>query len=203
MEARLQCGRARGFGPFSPHVVALVAAVLALTLTATAGGVGGGNQPIRGVVVGVSNESLEVQTASGAVTVAIADETRVVRQVSGTVADLRKRQVVELVLDAKTSRVTRVHIDVPGTKLAPGRDTPARGRSGARTLGPVRIVSVSGRSIRVRYANRRVATYRLARKPTVIKDLPGRVADIAIGQTVLVTRTRGGRVADLIVILAG
>jgi hypothetical protein len=40
-------------------------------------------------------------------------------------------------------------------------------------------------------------------KPTVIKDLPGRIGDIAIGQTVLVTRSHGGRVANVITILRG
>jgi hypothetical protein len=37
----------------------------------------------------------------------------------------------------------------------------------------------------------------------VIKDVPGRIGDIAIGQTVLVTSSRGGRVANVIVILRG
>jgi hypothetical protein len=63
------------------------------------------------------------------------------------------------------------------------------------------IRAVSARTIRVRYANGRVATYRLVTRPTVIKDLPGRVGDVAIGQTVLVTRSHGGRVANVIVIL--
>jgi hypothetical protein len=40
-------------------------------------------------------------------------------------------------------------------------------------------------------------------KPTVIKDVPGRIGDVFIGQTVLVTRSRGGRVANVIVILRG
>jgi hypothetical protein len=46
-------------------------------------------------------------------------------------------------------------------------------------------------------------TYRLVGKPKVIKDVGGRIGDIAIGQTVLVTRSHGGRVAKLIVILRG
>jgi hypothetical protein len=64
-------------------------------------------------------------------------------------------------------------------------------------------VAVSARTIRVRFANRRVVTYRLVGKPKVIKDVGGRIGDIAIGQTVLVTRSHGGRVAKLIVILRG
>ena len=37
----------------------------------------------------------------------------------------------------------------------------------------------------------------------LIKDVPGWIGDLAIGQSVLVTRSRGGRVADVIVILRG
>jgi hypothetical protein len=46
-------------------------------------------------------------------------------------------------------------------------------------------------------------TYPLASKPTVIKDVTGLIGDVSIGQTVLVTRSRGGRVANVIVILRG
>jgi hypothetical protein len=67
----------------------------------------------------------------------------------------------------------------------------------------VRIRAVSSRTIRVAYANGRLVTYRLVSKPTVIKDVPGRIGDVFIGQTVLVTRSRGGRVANVIVILRG
>jgi hypothetical protein len=48
-----------------------------------------------------------------------------------------------------------------------------------------------------------MVTYRLASKPTVIKDVRGLIGDLAIGQTVLVTRSRGGRVANVVVILRG
>jgi hypothetical protein len=97
-----------------------------------------------------------------------------------------------------------VHITVPGTKLGdpPPPWAQARGRGQAkRTL--VRIRAVSSRTIRVRYANGRLVTYRLASKPTVIKDVTGLIGDVSIGQTVLVTRSRGGRVANVIVILRG
>lgn len=181
------------------------AGLLALGLVATSGlAAPGGNTPVRGIVIGVSSEELEIQSETGVVTVEITDETRVVRAVRGTVADLRRGQVVELVRDARSGRVTQVHITVPGTKLgdAPPPWAQARGRGRAkRSL--VRIRAVSSRTIRVRYANGRLVTYRLASKPTVIKDVPGLIGDIAIGQTVLVTRSRGGRVANVIVILRG
>jgi hypothetical protein len=188
-----------------PRLVVVTAALLALGLVASPGHAApGGNTPVRGVVTGVSSEELDIQSETGAVTVEITDETRVVRTVRGTVADLRRGQVVELVRDARSGRVTQVHITVPGTKLgdAPPPWVQARGRGQAkRSL--VRIAAVSTRTIRVRYANGRIVTYRLVNKPTVIKDVPGRIGDIAIGQTVLVTRTRGGRVANVIVILRG
>jgi hypothetical protein len=189
----------------TPRLVAAAAALLALGLVATPGlAARGGNTPVRGVVIGVSSLDLEIQSETGAVTVEITDETRVIRAVRGSEADLRRGQVVELVRDARSGRVTQVHITVPGTKLgdAPPPWAQARGRGQAkRSL--VRIRAVSSRTIRVRYANGRIVTYRLVSKPTVIKDVPGRIGDIAIGQTVLVTRSRGGRVANVIVILRG
>jgi hypothetical protein len=187
------------------RLVVAAAVLLALGLVATPGlAARGGNTPVSGVVIGVSSGELEIQSETGAVTVEITDETRVIRTVRGTVADLRRDQVVELVRDARSGGVTRVHITVPGTKLgdAPPPWAQARGRGQAkRSL--VRIGGVSSRTIRVRNANGRIVTYRLVRKPTVIKDVPGRIGDIAIGQTVLVTRSRGGRVANIIVILRG
>jgi hypothetical protein len=184
----------------APRAAAVLASLLALAIAATPGiAARGGSTPVRGIVIGISSESMEVQSATGAVTVAITDETRVIRVVSGTVADLRRGQIVEFVLDAR-GRVAQLHIERPGTKLAPG---PNRGRSQTRNRGPAQILAVSARTIRVRFAGGRVVTYPLVRKPKVIKDVAGRVGDIAIGQTVLVTRSRGGRVAELIVILRG
>jgi hypothetical protein len=189
----------------APRLVAAAAALLALALVATPGlAARGGNTPVRGVVIGISSEELEIQSATGPVTVEIIDETRVIRTVRGTVADLRRGQIVELVRNARSGRVTQVHITVPGTKLgdAPPPWAQARGIGQAkRSL--VQIRAVSSRTIRVRFLNGRLVTYRLVSKPTVIKDVRGRIGDIAIGQTVLVTRSRGGRVANVIVIVRG
>jgi hypothetical protein len=180
--------------------IGVLAALTALAIGAASSvAAPGGNTPVRGIVIGISGENMEVQSDTGAVTVEITDETQVIRTVSGTVADLRRGQIVELVLDAR-GRVAQLHIDLPGTKLGPA---PNRGRARTRKRGPAQIVAVSARTIRVRFANSRVVTYRLIAKPKVIKDVAGRIGDLAIGQTVLVTRSRGGRVADVIVILRG
>ena len=53
-------------------------------------------------------------------TVAITDETRVIRMVSGTVADLRRGQIVELVRNAGSGRVTQLHIAPAGDKTRRG-----------------------------------------------------------------------------------
>jgi len=180
---------------------ALLAALAALALGATSSvAARGGNQPIRGIVIGVKAESLDVQTETGAVTVAITDDTRVIRTVSGSLADLRRGQVANLVLSS--GRISQIHIAPPGTKLAGSSPSRGRGRS-PRTLGPVRILAATRRTIRVRYGNHRTVTYTLAAKPKVIKDVPGLIDDLAVGQTVLVTRSHGGRVAIVIDILRG
>jgi hypothetical protein len=179
-------------------ILVVVASLLALAIgTTPLAAARGGNTPVRGVVIGITSDSMEIQSATGPVSVEITDETQVIRTVSGTVADLRRGQIVELGLDAK-GRVVQVHIDLPGTRLGP---PPNRGKGKARTRGPAQIRAVSAKTIRVRFNNGRVVTYRLVSKPQVIKDLAGRVGDIAIGQTVLVTRTHGGRVANVITIL--
>ena len=100
----------------APRIVAVLALV-ALAIGATPGAAAPGrNTPVRGVVIGISSESMEVQSDTGPVTVAITDETQVIRTVSGTLADVRRRQIVELVLDAR-GRVAQLHIDLPGTRL--------------------------------------------------------------------------------------
>jgi len=187
------------------RIAAAAAALLALGLCTTPGlAARGGNTPVRGVVIGISSEQIEVQSETGAVTVAITDETRVIRTVSGTVADLRRGQVVELVRAASSGRVTQLHIAPPGTKVGAAPPFWAQGRGKGQAKSRIaQIRAVSAKTIRVRYANGRVVTYRLANKPTVIKDVRGRIGDIAIGQTVLVTRSQGGRVANVIVLLRG
>lgn len=187
------------------RIAAVGVALLALGLCTTSGvAARGGNTPVRGVVIGVTSEEIEIQSATGAVTVAITEETRVIRMVSGTVADLRRGQVVEVVRNARSGRVIRLHIAPAGTKL--GEVPPAwvqgHGKGQVRNR-MAQIRAVSARTIRVRYVNGRIVTYRLANRPTVIKDLAGRISDIAIGQTVLVTRSQGGRLADVIVLLRG
>jgi hypothetical protein len=187
----------------APRIAAVAAALLALGLGTTPGlAARGGNTPVRGVVIGVSSEEIEIQSATGAVTVAITDETRVIRMVSGTVADLRRGQIVELVRNASSGRVTQLHIAPAGTKLGEVPPSWGQGRvKGQLKNRMAQIRAVSAKTIRVRYLSGRVVTYRLASKPTVIKDLAGRIGEIAIGQTVFVTRSNGGRVANDIVIL--
>jgi hypothetical protein len=187
----------------APRIAAVAAALLALGLCTTPGlAARGGNTPVRGVVIGVSSEEIEIQSATGAVTVAITDETRVIRMVSGTVADLRRGQIVELVRNASSGRVTQLHIAPAGTKLGVVPPSWGQGRGKGQLKNRMaQIRAVSAKTIRVRYLNGRVVTYRLAGKPTVIKDLAGRIGNIAIGQTVFVTRSNGGRVANDIVIL--
>jgi hypothetical protein len=199
MGARAPHGRSHT----APRIAAVAAALLALGLCTTPGlAARGGNTPVRGVVIGASSEEIEIQSATGAVTVAITDETRVIRMVSGTVADLRRGQIVELVRNASSGRVTQRHIAPPGTKLGEVPPSWGQGRGQGQLKNRMaQIRAVSAKTIRVRYLNGRVVTYRLAGKPTVTKDVLGRIGDITIGQTVFVTRSNGGRVANDIVIL--
>src|SRR5688572_3995439 len=138
----------------SPRILSvLVASIVALAVAATPSvaappGVSG---PVSGIVIDITTERLQVQTASGPVTVAIADTTRVIRTVTGTVADLRKRQIVELTL--KSGRVVTIRIAPPGTKLKklnPGR---GQGNGRAKNRGPAQVLRVTRTTLRVRYGN--------------------------------------------------
>jgi hypothetical protein len=188
------------------RIVPVALASLVALAVATAPSVAapsGSNGPVSGIVIDITSERLQVQTASGPVTVAITDTTRVIRTVTGTVADLRKRQIVELDLDKKSGRVVAIHIAPPGTKLTKGNPGRGRGNGQAKNRGPAQILAVSRTTLRVRYANGRVVTYRLVKEPRVIKDVRGRIGDVAIGQTVRVIRSHAGRVANVIVIMRG
>src|SRR5215210_7910733 len=118
MGAQSPLGGTAPRSPAAPRLAAIGAALLALGLCTTPGlAARGGNTPVRGVVIGISSEQIEVQSETGAVAVAITDGTRVIRTVSGTVADLHRGQVVELVRAASSGRVTQLHIAPPGTKV--------------------------------------------------------------------------------------
>ena len=188
----------------SPRILLLTLAsivALAVAMAPSVAAQPGGNGPVSGIVIDITTERLQVQTASGPVTVAITDTTQVIRTVTGTVADLRKRQIVEFEL--KSGRVVAIRIALPGTKLT--KTNPGQGRGNGRTKnrGPAQVLAVSRTTLRVRYGNGAVVTYRLAKEPRVIKDVRGRIGDVAIGQTVRVTRSHGGRVANVIVIQKG
>ena len=187
----------------APRLAAAAAGLLALALVTMPGlAARAGNTPVRGVVTGISSENMEIQSETGTVTVEFTDQTRVIRIVSGTVADLRRGQIVELFRNASSGRVTQLHIAPPGTKLGEVPPAWAQERGKGRVKNRIaQIRRVTARTIRVRYASGRIVTYRLVSKPTVIRDVPGRIGDITVGQTVLVTRSRGGRVANVIVIL--
>src|SRR5215210_2199574 len=125
MGAQSPLGGTAPRSPAAPRLAAIGAALLALGLCTTPGlAARGGNTPVRGVVIGISSEQIELQSETGAVTVAITDETRVIR----TVSDLRRGQVVELVRAASSGRVTQLHVAPPGTKVGEAPPFWAQGR---------------------------------------------------------------------------
>ena len=76
-----------------PRIAVVAASLAALGLGATSSlAAGGVNSPVSGIVIGITADSMEVQSATGPVTVAITEQTRVIRTVSGTVADMRRGQ---------------------------------------------------------------------------------------------------------------
>jgi hypothetical protein len=188
----------------APQIVAVaLASVLALAIAATASvAAPGGNGPVSGIVTDITAETLQVQTATGPVNVAITVDTRVIRTVTGSRADLRRKQIVELDRD-KSGRVVQIHIAPPGTTLTKTNPGRGRGNGQAKNRGSAQILRVTRTTLRVRYGSGQVVTYRLVKEPKVIKDVRGRIGDVAIGQTVRVIRSHGGRVANVIVIVRG
>ena len=170
-----------------------------------------GTAPIKGLVTSVSNASMPVHTSGGSVTVGLSSSTTVTRLVMGSTADLAKGQQVDAQLTSPgRAGIKSIHIQIPprggvgkgdsghaaGTRSGPVRvDTD---RSNPRPSSPPsavsgQIVSVGTNSISIR-SGHGTMTYGLAGTLTVTKTLPGRLSDLAVGETVFawVSRASGG-----------
>lgn len=169
-----------------------------------------GPHDVFGVVVGLDSGSLQVQPVrGGSVTAALTASTRVIREVTGSTADVIPGSVVDLRGARGQNVVVSIHVDVPGTPL------PGPGPKGHFDLSPdaqklfvhvhpvgrVRVVSVNDSSITVRYGDGTTATYPLSNSLTVLKDVPGGLGDLAIGQKVEVDFKHGSMTADRVMIL--
>jgi len=170
---------------------------------------------VSGVVTSVDGQNLLVQTRTGSVAVALTASTHVIRRVSGSTADLSRGEVIDLQAARGQSSVTTIHIYAAGTTLPAQNPThpphssrpthpPHPGRTPAPRPehGPAQIVSLTDTTITVRYGDGRNATYNLGGNLTVVKDVVGQLADVAMGQTVSVRFKNGSStLADWITIL--
>lgn len=177
----------------------------------------GGHGAIHGLVTAVGGGTLTAQTATGSVTVTLASTTSVIREVSGSLADLRAGEIVD-VHPAHGAGTQVVHIFPAGSTLP---QPPAHSRRngghhsgtepyghrhglGPRSLGPrgpARIESVDGSTIRLRYVNGTTGTILLATRVSVVKDMRGQLTDLAVGQMVDVRVKPGTTIAMAVVIL--
>lgn len=179
--------------------------------------------PIQGTVTSLSGNALQVQTQTGNVSVPLTSTTHVIRQVTGSAADLTDKAHVDLELAKDTTTVTAILIDDtvhphhsqptskprPSGKPAPhdrsvhtGTGTPRAVPHGAPNHVSGQIVSVKGNTITVRAQHGQSAAYTLGSSVTITKLMNGTTTDLAIRETVRVFQGRGGTDTTILILSA-
>lgn len=180
---------------------------------------GPGPQLIQGTVTAVGNASLQVQTPAGSVDVTLTDQTRILRLVYGSTADLHTNQHVELHFLAGGTVVDAIQIDAapapkpaherkpngtrpPEPKRTSARPPASHGPSGHPTPPTKEIgdlAAVSDHIISVREEHGKSVTYTLSASVSVTKLVNGALGDLGVGETVRVLRGHAG--ASLVTIV--
>jgi hypothetical protein len=182
---------------------------------------------LQGLVTGWSAGSgnLQIQTQNGSVTATVTGATHVVRMVSGSLADLHAKQHVEAHLVSGTTTIDSIRIDAAvvnkpkdqhqhpsGTKLTHTKPlTPPKSNSYFNKAnahhGPPdqvsgQVTSVGTNTITLLGWNYKTTTYALSSSLTITKAINGSSADIAIGETVRVSKAGTGNAVSVTIINA-
>ena len=158
--------------------------------------------PLKGVITAISASSLQLQTQSGAVTVAITDGVQVTRLLTGSMADVAAGVYVDLRIAKGTTTVNAVRVSlvprpVQGHRPAGPHRTTTKAPGHAHAAHPAKpssgqVMAVTPTSITVKDNEGQTATYTLAANVTVTKLVSGHVTDLQVGQAVEVGLGRAG-----------
>lgn len=170
---------------------------------------------VRGLVTGVGGNTLHIQTATTGMTFTLTSTTRITRIVTGSTADLANGEIIEAQFATGTTTIKSIRIDAAHTNRPTGPSTrhdgdhvgtgPRTGRGGSTSAKsgwhpPTgvdgQLISMTSKTVTVR-GDRGTATYPLADNVVVTKVLPGKLSDLAMGETVQVCTGRGNATAAM------
>jgi len=184
--------------------------------------------PTKGTVLSFTNGSLQVQTQTGTVSVAVTSATHVIRQMSGTTNDLQPKVEVSAHLVTGTTTIDAIRIDpahaapsthtrvagskhsTSGTKPAaqtkPAHSPSATGTHkapGAATEVSGQVVSATAGSVTLldRHSAK-ATTYTLSNPTTITKVVAGSPSDLAQGEMVQVIKGQSGTTVAIIILNA-
>jgi hypothetical protein len=169
----------------------------------------GGAHGIAGKITNVSSTSLQVQTASGAVTEQLTSSTRIMKEAKGSLGDLTPGAYARVTLAAGTATVTAVHLESKvGTAGQPRTGTrPRNGSNGSTTTKPKtglhhggQIVSAANGQLTLRNRQGQTTTYKLGASVSVTKTVSGQLSDLSVGEAVRVVARPGSTTAIAVII---
>jgi hypothetical protein len=154
-------------------------------------------RPLRGVVVQASSRSLQIQTANNTASVLLSKHTQIFRVVTGSLADLKTREIVTVNVTPGTTDVQQVvispqmagahpHHDRRGDHRHQGQKPPPMQPSDPGVYRNVQIVSLANNKMQVRDGHGNTAAFPIDNNTKVTKILRGSWHDLAVGESVLV-----------------
>lgn len=159
-------------------------------------------QPLRGVVVQATGRNLQVQTSNDAVSVLLSKHTQVFRVATGSLADLRTREIVTVNVNPGTTDVQQVvispqmvsthHHDRKGDHRRRGQKPPLMQPTDPGVYRNVQVVNLANNKMQVRDDHGDMITFPIDDGTKVIKILRGSLYDLAVGQRVLVIQSSDG-----------
>jgi len=215
-------------------IIAVAAGMLALGVAAGSGAASaqtranhGHTAALKGTIQSVAGTSLQLQTSTGAVTVAYTAKTHVEKIVAGTTADLTANARVSVQLKAGTTTVTAIRIEpafnkpagaTTGTpKTHTGKAHPTTGthtgwKGGTTTKKPVSsaarsvagglVAGLTGNTLTLSGRGGTTAAYTLASTVKITKIVAGTTASLARGETVQVFAPAGGAAREITILAA-
>jgi hypothetical protein len=187
-----------------PLVAALLAGIVAGGGIAAAHDRGSARMQVQGLVTFVGNGTLQLAAPGAEIVIPIAKTTQVARLVTGSSTDISPGKWVDLHLLRGTRTADAVLIETrhPAPHPKPsGSSLPKPQPSHSSGISSGQVVSLSGNTLTVRCDTGQTKAYTLTSNTSITEELPGRIADLAVGEIVRVLLGRPGTPAVAIVII--
>ena len=181
---------------------------------------------VKGLVTDVNavdNGTIQIQTSSSSITLGLTSTTRVIRAVSGSLADVSVNDHIvahltqgtntirSILLDdttkPKVRSVKHDHTTVPDRTPTPSH-TPIHSRPARPAprlpVGEItgQVVSINNNSMTIRGGRNQTTTYSLSNSVTVTKLMNGNFGNLAIGETVVAMKTQNDSASTITIMNA-